>query len=189
MRSRVGITATAAALSVVLSAAAHALAAGHPVPLSALPRLALLAAVAVMLAMSGARILLLLPALAAIQVTLHIGLDIPSPVMVQHLHHHQHAEPLPSATTAPSPWPMLAMHAGALLVSVLLLHRAQRWTHRIGIAVARVIPVLPETPRLLVGVPDPVAGDVRPAPLPQRWLPADVRRRGPPPPAAFPVPS
>jgi hypothetical protein len=190
VRSRIGTVATAAALSVVLSAAGHAVAAGHSVPTSSMPRLAVLAAVAFLLAMSGTGIFLLIPALAAIQITLHVGLDVPAPTPVVVAHHAHHGEALPStATTSSGPGLMLAMHIGALLISVLLLHRAQQSCHRIGSALARVIPVLPEAPRLHVGVPEPVAGDVRPTPFAQRWLPADVRRRGPPPVAAFPVPS
>jgi hypothetical protein len=194
MRSRIGVTAAAAALSVLLSAAGHAIAAGHPVPPTAVPSLVALTGVAFALAMSGLRLPVLLPGLAAIQVAVHSGLDTlsPAPVVQQHVHHVYHgAEPVPAATVSSGQpgWSMPAMHVAALLVSLLLLHRAQQWYERIGTAVARVIPVLPEAPRLRLGVPEPVAGDVRPAPFAQRWLPADVRRRGPPHTAAHPVPS
>lgn len=197
MRSRVGVTAVAAALSVVVSAAGHAVAAGHPVPASALPQLATLAASCFLLALSGLGLRLLLPALAAIQTALHFGLAIPvpAPVVQQHAGHLHHpvAESLPTATIQSGPGygaaAMLGLHAGALLVSVVLLHRAQVWFERVGSALARAMPAPPATPRLQLGVPAPVAAEVRPAPDSRRWLPADVRRRGPPALTVFTVPS
>jgi hypothetical protein len=74
--------------------------------------------------------------------------------------------------------PMLGMHLGAMLGTLVLLYAAARWWEHLVGALGRV---LPRVGRIVIVRPArPLACAVVPAPQPQRWLPSTVRRRGPP---------
>lgn len=74
MRTRAGVTAAVAVLSLFGSAAGHALVSGHPVAPSALPQLGLLAAVCFLLAGQRLRTPSLVAALSLVQATVHLVL-------------------------------------------------------------------------------------------------------------------
>lgn len=196
MRTRAGVTAGVTAgvavLSVFASALGHAVVAGHPVPGSALPQLGLLAALCFLLASQRLVRPILIVALSLIQVAVHVILarasaasPPPAPVMDHAAHHAHHGHDLPAiasgagAQDAGADLPMLAMHLVAMLGTLALLHAAAVWWERLVVALARVLPRLPLVP---VGFVRPVgaAYAVVATPCPQRWLPATVRRRGPP---------
>ncbi len=186
MRSRAaGVTAAVAVLSVLASAAGHALVAGHLVPSSVLPRLGLLASLCFLFATQRLRTPVLVGALSLIQVGVHVLLTTAQPMSAAPMDHQMapmdgmaamepHRMPAPSRH---ADLPMLAMHLGAMLGTLALLHAAARWWERLAGALGRVLPrfgqvVIVRPARLLTHA-------VVPTPHPQRWLPS-VRRRGPP---------
>lgn len=215
MRTRAGVTAGVAVLSVFASAVGHAVVAGHPVPGSAVPRLGLLAALCFLLASQRLARPVLIAALSLIQVAVHLtlatahaamNLTLTGATTGQSEHHgHDMAAMSDMASSAgmsstgmgdmagmggmpavPGPVrqtgfdvPMVALHLAAMLATLALLHGAAAWWERLVVALARVLPRLPRVP---VGFVRPVgaAYAVVATPCPQRWLPATVRRRGPP---------
>lgn len=75
---------------------------------------------------------------------------------------------------------MLGLHLAAMLGTLVLLHGAAVWWERLVVALARVLPGLPRLAPVGFGPPAPAAYAIVATPCPQRWLPATVRRRGPP---------
>jgi hypothetical protein len=192
MRTRAaGVTAAVAVLSVLASAAGHALVAGHPVPSSVLPRLGLLASLCFLFATQRLRTPVLVAALSLVQVGVHVVLTAAHPVAVgaaqptNHAHHqmasmeHMHQMAAPAVTPhADHDLPMLALHLGAMLGTLALLHAAARWWEQLVSALGRA---LPRWARIVIVRPArSPAYAVLPTPRPQRWLPSTVRRRGPP---------
>jgi hypothetical protein len=187
MRTRAaGVTAAVAVLSVLASAAGHALVAGHPVPSSVLPRLGLLASLCFLFATQRLGAPVLVAALSFVQVGVHVVLTAAHPVAVaaqpmSHAHHnmapmenmHQVAAP-----HADHDLPMLAVHLGAMLGTLALLHAAARWWEQLVSALGRALPRWARI--VIVRRARPLAYAAVPTPYPQRWLPSTVRRRGPP---------
>jgi hypothetical protein len=191
MRTRAaGVTAAVAVLSVLASAAGHALVAGHPVPSSVLPRLGLLASLCFLFATQRLPTPVLVAALSLVQVGVHVVLTTAHPVTVatQPMNHaHDHMAPMENmhqkAGSAVSPHadhdlPMLAVHLGAMLGTLALLHAAARWWEQLVSALGRALPRWARI--VIVRLARPLAYAAVPTPYPQRWLPSTVRRRGPP---------
>ena len=186
MRSRAaGVTAAVAVLSVLASAAGHAFVAGHPVPSSVLPRLGLLASLCFLLATQRLRTPVLVAALSLIQVGVHVVLTTAHSAVPASMEHMASMDGMGAmephqmpAASRQADLPMLAMHLGAMLGTLALLHAATHWWEQLVSALGRV---LPHFGRIVIVRPGrPLAYAVVPTPQPQRWLPSAVRRRGPP---------
>jgi hypothetical protein len=179
MRTTAGVTAGVAALGVLSGAAGHALVTHHPVSPAVLPRLGLLASLCFVLATQRLGTPALVAALSLVQVGVHVVLMAAPAPPVQAMHDHERMAMPAAKARLVIDAPMLGMHLGAMLGTLLLLRTAGRcWEQLVG-ALGRVIPALPR----LCGMP-PVARTssaygVRPAPYSRRWLPSSPRR-GPP---------
>jgi hypothetical protein len=187
MRTRAGLTAAVAVLSLLAGVGGHGYVDGHPVDVSAIPQLALLAAFGALLGWQRVGPAAQLAGLAAIQLGVHVALmgeQPAAPPAAVHMHHHHHHGSMPVATDtagAGTGFPMMLVHLAGTLGAVVVLHRAGRWWLRLRTLVARILPVLPSAaPSPLVA--RPAAGAAAAAvPCPERWLPGGVLRRGPPP--------
>lgn len=194
MRAESGTTSAVAALSVVVAMLGHALAGGVAVPLGVLPPLVALTAVCWLLGeyLAGERLLTAL-VLAGVQLLVHVTLDAAhlqsqaAAGMTHHTSHAAHGMATPMSFTASLT--MTATHLLGLLAGVLLISRAHHWVHRVLRLLARLVPQVPGAPfpvrryaAVLLGVPE------KPR-IVQRWLTANVSRRGPPAVLVFPAPS
>ncbi|MFI7067781.1 hypothetical protein ACIBL3_42765 [Kribbella sp. NPDC050124] len=159
-------TSVVAALSVVVAMAGHVLAGGGPVPLGVVPPLLALMGVCWLLGeyLAGERLLSAL-VLSGVQLFVHVTLDAS---------HSGHMHRGISGSLF-----MTATHLAALMVGVLAVSQAHRWVHRVVRIFARLLPRLPAL--VTVRRSAAVASVVLTAPrLMQRWLTANVSRRGPP---------
>ena len=185
MRTRAGLTAAVAVLSLFAGVAGHGYVDGHPLDVSAIPQLALLAAFGALLGWQRVGPAGQLAGLAAIQLGVHLALmgeQPAAPPAAVHMHHHHGSMPVATDTAgAGTGFPMMLVHLAGTLGAVVLLHRAGRWWLRLRTLVARILPVLPSAvpPSLVARPAVGVAGAA--VPCPERWLPAGVLRRGPPP--------
>ena len=170
-------TSVVAALSVVVAVLGHVLAGGGPVALGVVAPLLALTGVCWLLGeyLAGERLLSGL-VLACVQLFVHVTLD------AAHTGHETMHRGISSSLF------MTAAHLAVLFAGVLAISRAHQWVHRVLRIFARLLPRLPvlipvrrcaavllaerSTPRLL-----------------QRWLTANVSRRGPPLTRVIPVPS
>jgi hypothetical protein len=153
-----------------------------------LPRLGLLASLCFLLAIQRLRAPVLVAALLLVQVGVHVVLTTAHPMSGASAPMN-HMPPMDGmaamGTMAPMAppagdhdLPMLAMHLGAMLGTLALLHAAARWWEQLVGALGRV---LPRFARIVIVRPSrPLAYAVVPTPHRQRWLPSTVRRRGPP---------
>ncbi len=183
MRTRAGFTAVVAVLSLLAGVAGHSYVDGHPLDPAAVPRLAMLAAFGVLLGWQRFGAVVQLAGLAAIQGGVHLILmgGPPEPAPVPMHEHHQH-ESMPEATTSTgTDLPMMAAHLAGVLLAVILLHRAGLWWQRLLAVLARVLPVLPAAVSPLPVLSSRPGVAAAAVPCPERWLPAGVLRRGPPP--------
>lgn len=189
MRTRAGLTAAVAVLSLLAGVGGHGYVDGHPLDVSAIPQLALLAAFGALLGWQRVGPAAQLAGLAAIQLGVHLALmgeQPTAPPAAVHLHHHHGSMPVATDTagagaTGGTGFPMILVHLAGTLGAVVLLHRAGRWWLRLRTLVARILPVLPSAvpPPLVARPAAGVAGAA--IPCPERWLPGGVLRRGPPP--------
>lgn len=163
-----------AALSVVVAVAGHVLAGGGPVAARVVAPLLALTGVCWLLGeyLAGERLLSGL-VLAAVQLFVHVTLDAAHP---GHATMHRGLSGSLFMTGA---------HLAVLLVGVLAISQAHRWIHRVARIFARLLPQLP----VLIPVLRCAAVPAVPSPprLLQRWLTANVSRRGPPVTGVIPV--
>ncbi len=170
-------TSVVAALSVVIAVVGHVLAGGGPVPQGVVVPLLALTGVCWLLGeyLAGERLLTAL-VLAGVQLFVHVTLD------AAHTGHEGMHRGINGSLV------MTAAHLAALLAGVLVISQAHQWVYRVLRIFERLLPQLPvlipvrrcaavllaapSTPRLL-----------------QRWLTANVSRRGPPLTRIVPVPS
>jgi len=170
-------TSVVAALSVVIAVVGHVLAGGGPVPTWVVAPLLALTGVCWLLGeyLAGERVLSGL-VLAGVQLFVHVTLD------AAHTGHEGMHRGINGSLV------MTVAHLAVLLAGVLAVSQAHRWVCRVLRTFARLLPVLP----VLVPVRRSAAVLLLEPSEPrllQRWLTANVSRRGPPPPRVIPVPS
>lgn len=170
-------TSGVAALSVVIAVVGHVLAGGGPVPLGVVTPLLALTGVCWLLGeyLAGERLLSAL-VLAGVQLFVHVTLD------AAHTGHEGMHRGLNGSLF------MTAAHLAALLAGVLAISQAHRWIYRVLRIFARLLPVLPVLIPVRRGAAVLLAVPSQPRLL-QRWLTANVSRRGPPLTRVIPVPS
>ncbi len=170
-------TSVVAALSVVIAVVGHVVAGGGPVPLGVVTPLLALTGVCWLLGeyLAGERLLTGL-VLAGVQLFVHVTLD------AAHTGHEGMHRGINGSLV------MTAAHLAALLAGVLAVSQAHQWVYRVQRIFARLLPQLPVLIPVRRCAAVLLAAPSKPRLL-QRWLTANVSRRGPPVTRAIPVPS
>jgi hypothetical protein len=170
-------TSVVAALSVVIAVVGHVLAGGGPVPLGVVTPLLALTGVCWLLGeyLTGERLLTAL-VLAGVQLLVHVTLD------AAHTGHAGMHRGINGSLF------MTAAHLAALFAGVLAVSHAHQWVYRVQRIFARLLPQLPVLIPVRRCAAVLLAEPSTPRPL-QRWLIANVSRRGPPVTQVIPVPS
>ncbi|MFG1818335.1 hypothetical protein ACGFIF_31545 [Kribbella sp. NPDC049174] len=170
-------TSVVAALSVVIAVVGHVLAGGGPVPFRVVAPLLALTGVCWLLGeyLAGERLLSGL-VLAGVQLFVHVTLD------AAHTGHETMHRGIGGSLF------MTAAHLAVLLAGVLAISQAHQWIYRVLRIFARLLPVLPVLVPVRRYAAVLLSAPAQPRLL-QRWLTANVSRRGPPLTRVIPVPS